>query len=109
MFSEEFYSKVDELMASGRFGSRSEAAAEARRLRPDLVAGPTAGASPAAPGSARTTGNAGAELDRLARAIQREQSGLSYAQAYSAAVKQNASLYVQYLGERNGGRAGANA
>jgi hypothetical protein len=44
--------------------------------------------------------SAEAELDRLAKEMQRRESGVSYSLAYCRVLEQNPALYRQYLDER---------
>lgn len=99
-YPDEYYDLVDQMVATGRFGGRPEAAAEVRRLRPDLVR-PSSIAKPAtaAPVHGAPT-NAERELDRLAREQQQRNPSLTFTQAYVEILKANPPLYSRYLSER---------
>ena len=96
---------TDELMATGRYPARYEAMLEAQRRNPHLDKTPpgmTAMTPTARPAS---TGNAEAELDRLARQAQAEQR-ITYAEAYRRVLMANPRLYTAYLEQhprQNGG------
>ena len=76
-YPDEYYDLVDQMVATGRFGGRPEAATEVRRLRPDLVR-PSSIAKPATttPVHGAAT-NAERELDRLAREQQQRNPSLT--------------------------------
>lgn len=99
---------TDELMATGRYPARYEAMKEAQRRNPHLDRTPpgmTAMTPTARPAS---TGNAEAELDRLARQAQAEQR-ITYAEAYRRVLIANPRLYTAYLEQhprQNGGSHG---
>lgn len=87
---------TDELMATGRYLGRYEAMLEAQRRNPHLDRAPpgmTAMPPTACPAS---SGNAEAELDRLARQAQSEQR-ITYAEAYRRVLIANRRLYTAYL------------
>jgi hypothetical protein len=94
-YPDEFYDLVDQYVASGRYGGRPEAADAVRRARPDLCPKPAAGK----PATMASTGlTAEAQLNAMAKKIAAER-GVTFAQAYVAALNENPLLYVQYLRE----------
>jgi len=100
-YPDEYYDLVDQMVATGRFGGRPEAAAEVRRRRPDLLR-PTSLSARAntAPMSSASGTLAEQELDRLAREHHQRKPHLTFAQAYVEALAANPTLYSRYLGER---------
>jgi hypothetical protein len=100
-YPDEYYDLVDQMVATGRFGGRPEAAAEVRRLRPDLVCQPTPTRHPAI-ATTRSGGlsNVERELDRLAREHHQRKPQLTFSQAYVEVLMANSALYSRYLGER---------
>jgi hypothetical protein len=100
-YPDEYYDLVDQMVATGRFGGRPEAAAEVRRLRPDLIS-PTShqhrSSQAALPSAAGTSTER--ELDRLARQQQQRKPHLTFAQAYVEILAANPWLYARYLSER---------
>ena len=102
-YPDENYDLVDQMVATGRFGGRPEAAAEVRRLRPDLTSANSTLRRTAfvpAPMSPGTGTGAERELDRLARDLQQRNPRLTFAQAYVETLMANAQLYSRYLSER---------
>jgi hypothetical protein len=83
---------TDRLMATGRYPSRYDAMREAQRRNPHLDPTPP-GTQAVRPAARAATGNAEAELDRLARQVQAEQR-TSYAEAYRRVLLQNPHLYT---------------
>ena len=87
---------TDALLATGRYPSRHEAMLEAQRQNPHLDPTPP-GMQPMKPTAhPPATSNAEAELDRLARQIEREDR-IPYAAAYQRALQANPRLYKAYL------------
>jgi hypothetical protein len=100
-YPDEYYDLVDQMVATGRFGGRPEAAAEVRRLRPDLTRPKGNLRSTAVLAMSSGTGTAAErELDRLARELQQRNPRLTFAQAYVETLMANAQLYSRYLSER---------
>jgi hypothetical protein len=102
-YPDEYYDLVDQMVATGRFGGRPEAAAEVRRLRPDLTsADSTLRRTAFVPTPLRSGTGTGAEreLDRLAREQHVRKPHLTFAQAYVEVLMANAPLYNRYLTER---------
>jgi hypothetical protein len=102
-YPDEYYDLVDQMVASGRFGGRPEAAAEVRRLRPDLTSANSTlrrtvvASVPMRSGTATGTER---QLDRLAREQHARKPHLTFAQAYVEVLMANAPLYARYLTER---------
>lgn len=92
-------------MATGRYPSRSAAMQEAQRRNPHLDRTPPGMTSMTPTARPASTGNAEAELDRLARQAQAEQR-ITYAEAYRRVLLANPRLYTAYLEQhprQNGG------
>ena len=87
---------TDELMATGRYPARYEAMKEAQRRNPHLDKTPPGMTAMTPTARSASTGNAEAELDRLARQAQSEQR-LTYAEAYRRVLIANPRLYTAYL------------
>ncbi len=90
-----FCDAIDEVLAAGEATSRAEAGALVRRRHPEL-AGVRAPQPQVQSQRGTSVGSAEAQLDALARQLQRERR-CTYAEGFCAALNSEPRLYLEYL------------